>query len=86
MSEDKKSTNVRIFDKLDRIEARLAAIDVTLAKQHESLAEHMRRTAVLEEEMHPVVKHVEQVRGAGLLLGLLAMLATIASVWLVFRP
>jgi hypothetical protein len=86
MADDKKSTTYRIFEKLEQTESHLADIKVTLAKQHMSLADHIRRTALLEEEMKPVVKHVEQVRGAGMLLGLLALLATIASVYLVFKP
>lgn len=85
MSEDRKSTTVRIFEKLEKIEAHLAEVNTTLEKQHMSLAEHMRRTSLLEEEMKPVVKHVEQVRGAGMLLFLMSLIATIISVVLIFK-
>ena len=84
-NEDRQSTISRIFEKLEKIETHIISIDTTLAKQHMSLEEHMRRTLQLENEMSPVVKHVEQVRGAGMLLGLLALLATIASIILVFK-
>jgi len=83
--EDRKSTTLRIFEKLEKIENHIVNIDKTLLLQHVSLEEHMRRTQLLETEMAPVVKHVEQVRGAGMLLGLLALLATIASIVLVFK-
>lgn len=85
MSDDRKSTTYRIFEKLEKVENHLHEINVTLEKQHQSLAEHMRRTALLEEEMKPVVKHVEQVRGAGMLLFMLSLLATVASVYLIFK-
>ena len=85
MADDRKSTTVRIFEKLDRMEAHLSEMNTTLEKQHMSLAEHMRRTSLLEQEMHPVVKHVEQVRGAGMLLGLLALIATIVATILAFK-
>jgi hypothetical protein len=86
VSDDRKSTTYRIFEKIEKVENHLHEINLTLEKQHQSLAEHMRRTQLLEQEMRPVVKHVEQVRGAGILLGFLALLSTIVSVYLVFKP
>lgn len=71
--------------RLDEIERTLHAIDKTLAVNTEHLAEHMRRTAIIEKELQPVVKHVEQMRGAAKLLALLALLATIATAYLVFK-
>ena len=83
-TEDNKgrSTTSRIFEKVEKIEAHLYSIDTTLARQHSSLEEHMRRTQLLEEEMKPVARHVEQMRGAGKLLALLALIATIVSVFM----
>ena len=83
MAEDQKnrSTTSRIFEKVESIEMRLQSIDMTLLKQHLSLDEHMRRTEIIEKELQPVVKHVEQMRGAAKLLGILALIATIISVY-----
>lgn len=61
----------RIHDKLDVVRDNIAEINVTLAKQHISLVEHMRRTALLEEEtkklqasITPIQKHVAMVQWA----------------------
>lgn len=75
MSDDKRLE--RIETKLDDIGDHLGQINVTLAAQHVSLKEHIRRTALLEQEMKPVKKHVYMVNGALKLLGVLALLATI---------
>ena len=40
--------------KLDKITDKLSSIDVTLAAQHESLKEHMRRTELLERQLEPL--------------------------------
>lgn len=85
MSTDNKSTTIRIFEKLENIEGHLASINIILAKQHMSLDEHMRRTEILEVELRPVAKHVEQMRGAGKLLAVLALIATILSVFAYFN-
>lgn len=71
--------------RLTSIESTLHNMDKTLAVNTEHLADHMRRTALIEEELKPVVKHVEQMRGAAKLLGLLALIATIASLFMYFK-
>ena len=72
MSDDKRL--VRIEDKLDSLSVHLGAIDTTLALQHESLKQHMRRSDLLERKLEPVEKHVTFVQnimkfgaGAGIL-------------------
>lgn len=69
-------------DQLDRIEAkvgglddRLDKVDITLAAQHVSLKEHMRRTSILENDIKPIKKHVQRVHGALAFLGLLSVIA-----------
>ena len=69
----------RIADKLDRISDRLNKIDVTLAEQHVSLKEHIRRTELLEGKLEPVETHVARVDGALRLLGVLSLLVGIAA-------
>jgi len=75
MSDDKRLE--RIEQKLDDSNDHLASIDVTLAAQHVSLREHIRRTAALEQEMKPIKKHIDMVSGALKLIGLLAAIGAI---------
>ncbi len=44
----------RIEMKIDKLDSHLSMIDVTLAKQHEQLVYHIRRTDVLEESVKPL--------------------------------
>lgn len=71
----------RLFDKLDSLDERLNNIDITLAKQETSLAEHIRRTNLLEEKLEPVEKHVTMLNGVAKFIGLSALLAGIYSVF-----
>jgi hypothetical protein len=70
---------------LQSINQKLHEIDKTLLVNTEHLAEHMRRTEIIETELRPVVKHVDQMRGAAKLLAILATIATIASIVLIVR-
>lgn len=75
---------IRIEDKIDKLGSHLGSIDVTLAAQHESLRDHIRRTQLLEGTIEPLKKHVEQVSGAlkflGLVLGAISVLAAVAEI------
>lgn len=51
----------RIEAKMDDIADHTASIDITLAKQSIILAEHIRRTEILEEKLEPVETHVKLV-------------------------
>lgn len=64
---------VRIEDKLDQVSDKLHAVDITLAAQHVSLEDHIRRTELLEEEVRPIKRHVDRVNGALKLLGVLLL-------------
>lgn len=75
----------RVHEKLEKVDSTLSSIDKTLALQELHLKEHIRRTALLETEMKPVVKHVNQMQGAAKLLGILALIATIVSVWAILK-
>lgn len=68
----------RLEDKVDKIQASVHNIDVTLAKQHSSLAEHMRRTQLLEQELKPVKKYISMSQGIIAFLGF--VLAIVAAV------
>lgn len=76
MSDDKFA---RIENKLDHVVEKIGSIDVTLAKQHVSLAEHIRRTNALESQLEPVKRHVNMVHGALKLIGLVALLGGIVE-------
>ena len=67
----------RIELKIDDSNEHLAKIDVTLAAQHVSLKEHMRRTALIEKELQPIKKHVNMVQGALRLIGVTAAVCAI---------
>lgn len=72
------------FDKTQKelaiIRSTLIKIDKTLYANTKSLNEHMRRTELLEEEAKSFKAHMEQMKGASKLLGLLALIATILAV------
>lgn len=82
----------KLESKLDRIDSRLNAMDVTLAKQAGSLDEHIRRTEALEswvesiqEELEPIKSHVSAWAGAGKLVVVLGVLAGIVfGAWKLF--
>jgi hypothetical protein len=68
----------KIDTKLDRLDGRLDKIDVTLALQHKELAEHIRRTALLEEQVKPIVDHITFIR---VLLKIAAGVAVVAGLF-----
>jgi len=67
----------RLNSKLDTITEKISEIDVTLAAQHVTLKEHMRRTELLEKSLKPVQRHVDMVNGVLKFIGLLALFAAI---------
>lgn len=69
---------IRIEDKIDRIQAHMSSIDVTLAAQHVSLDEHIKRTNLLEQEIKPIKEHVGTLRALIRLVGILSALAGLA--------
>ena len=69
----------RIEQKLDKVVEHISSIDVTLAEQHISLKEHMRRTALLEQQMRPIEKHVLMVSGVIRFLGLFVAAVSFAA-------
>lgn len=70
---------IRIEDKVDKIIDKIGSIDVTLAAQHVSLTDHIRRTELLEKEIEPIKKHVSMVHGAMKLIGLGTVLASVVE-------
>lgn len=81
MSNDKSQLD-RIESKVDQLDARLNAVDVHLAKYNTELEFHVARTNQIEDELLPVVKHVEQIRGALKLAGwLIGTLVAVAAIY-----
>lgn len=72
-----KEELLRIENKIDKITERISSIDGTLIAQHVSLADHIRRTELLEAQLKPVERHVVMVHGAFKLIGILALLGGI---------
>jgi hypothetical protein len=70
---------IRIEDKIDKVMEHTSSIDITLAKQHVILEEHVKRTNLLEEKLEPIQKHVNMVHGALKLIGLIATIAAIGE-------
>ena len=71
MSDDKRLE--RMEKKIDDTLEHMSSIDVTLAMQHTSLADHIRRTELLENDLKPIKNHVAMVHGGLKLLGLIAL-------------
>ncbi len=63
----------KIENKIDILSAHLSNIDVTLAAQHVSLDDHIRRTELIEADLAPIKSHVSQVQGAIRLIGFVAI-------------
>lgn len=67
----------RIENKLDKIADAQSEMNSTLASQHVSLEDHIRRTNILESEIKPLKKRVNMVDGVLRFLGVIAILAGI---------
>ena len=67
-----------IRKKLDKIDDRIASIDVTLAAQHVTLKEHIRRTELLEADVRPIKDHVTRMQGAIKLITIISLGVTLA--------
>lgn len=70
----------KIEDKIDKIDSKLDSVDVHLAVYNEQLKIHIKRTELIEQDLIPIKAHVHQVRGAGLLLSIIATVVTIISI------
>lgn len=76
----------KIENKLDSIDRILGKINTHLAVYNEELKEHIRRTELLEREVHPIKVHVLQVKGAfKLVMGVSILLGLIASVYTILQ-
>ncbi len=80
-----KDTLNRIFNKLEAIDEKQAIMGEVQVKHEENLREHMRRTELLEQELRPVKKHVEQVRGASKLIAALVPVIGLLLAWMALK-
>ncbi len=64
--------------KLDKVYDKLSSIDATLAAQHVTLEEHVRRTNLLESKVEPIEKHVTMVNGA---IKFIMLVGVIIGIW-----
>ena len=70
-------TDNRVNDKIDKIVNDVNEIKVQLSINNAHLAEHMKRSDMLEKKLAPVEAHVERVNGVLKLIGVMAMIAAI---------
>jgi hypothetical protein len=77
MSNDKRLERIEV--KLDDLSDHLASIDITLGAQHISLKEHIRRTTLIEQELRPIKKHVDMIKGGAALLGIILTISAIVA-------
>jgi hypothetical protein len=70
-----------VDDKLDKLDSRLDDIDKTLIRQEGHLKDHIRRTELLEEEVHPIKAHVHQLRGATKLVVIVSSLVGLVALF-----
>jgi archaellum component FlaC len=68
-----------VADRVNEIRNDVIEIKVTMATNTASLQEHMRRTALLENQVEPLRAHVTMVNGVLKFIGFLAVLAGIAE-------
>lgn len=67
----------KVNDKLDSIKDHISSIDITLARQADSLAYHIKRTDLLEAKLEPMTKKQDMMHGVIKFVGFLAILAGI---------
>lgn len=84
MNEFKELFNT-IVDKLNSIESKQSEMVEVQVRHEVNLKEHMRRTALLEEEFKPVRNHVLQVRGALKVFMAIIPLAGVIAAYLALR-
>lgn len=76
---DLKNQLERIESKVDKLDERLDKVDIHMAKYNSELEFHVSRVTQVEDELLPIAKHSEQLRGALKLIGwLLGAALTIA--------
>jgi 2C-methyl-D-erythritol 2,4-cyclodiphosphate synthase len=64
----------RVLDKVEIIDSRIDNIDITLAKQHEQLVIHIKRTELNEAQIKHINRHVHMVEGALKVFGVLSVI------------
>lgn len=70
-------------NKLDKIAEDIHEIKITLAKQHVSLAEHIRRTELLEDKLEPLERRSHMITGV---LAFIGLIATLAGIYIALKP
>ena len=78
-------TSKKIIKDVEQIKKSIASIDKTLALQHVSLSEHIRRTEILEQTIKPIDEHVHQVRGVAKFMGWLVAAAAAVAAFFALR-
>jgi hypothetical protein len=73
-----------IHQKLDKIVEHMGSIDITLARQADSLVEHIRRTELLEHRIDPIEKnwlmHLGAIKLVGGVTGIIGFIAAVSEI------
>lgn len=70
----------RLENKIDKLDERLDSINITLAAQHVCLEDHIKRTALLENEVGPLKSFMNQIMGVGKFIGILSLIFSILAI------
>ena len=64
-------------EKLDKVLEHIGTIDVVLARQEANLSDQLRRTALLEAQIAPLMRHVAMAQGVAKFVGMLGTVTAI---------
>jgi hypothetical protein len=78
----KKNEFLHLSDKLDILDDRMDDIEKVLVLQEANLKEHMKRTAILEQQVMPLTKFMHSAYG---IIGFITFLAAIAAAYSIFK-
>lgn len=70
---------LKIDDKLDRFHTEFVQINITLAKQEESLASHIKRTEILEQQIVPINRNIYMLQGVAKFFGASTLLVGLVA-------
>lgn len=79
MHDNINATLDRILDSQETMQETLTKVLIVSGQQEVNIKEHMRRTALLEEDLKPIKKHVALLEAGLKIVGLISILTAIAA-------
>lgn len=78
---DLKNSVAHASDKVENVSQSIGEINVTIARQEEQLAYHIKRTDLLEEDLRPVKNHVDlALKLGGAFMFIVSIIAGVAQI------